>query len=214
VGSLASSSGDQKKIGDFSLSIDLCLKLFEYRFCFIFVFVFLSACSTLEQRQPPWRKEIPSDSENFFEGEDFDGDTLPRYPGEVLSKLPPVQLNWPLERPEITNYFGWRKKRMHDGVDLRAPVGTPIFSAAKGRVIYASSKMRGYGKLIIVDHGEGWSTLYAHLSKIQVKVGQTVKALDQIGLSGKTGRTRGPHLHFELRRGADPVDPVLFFPDL
>jgi murein DD-endopeptidase MepM/ murein hydrolase activator NlpD len=183
------------------------------------------ACSTLEERQPPWRKaKVPVSKKETLDftppgaqiEEEYDdmegGKKFPFLDQSIVSKLPPVEFDWPVEKPFLTNYFGWRKKRMHDGVDLRAPVGTPVYAAAKGTVLYASRKIKGYGRMIILNHGEGWSTLYAHLSKIEVKVGDSIEQGERLGLSGKSGRVRGPHLHFELRSGADPVDPLLFFP--
>ena len=101
---------------------------------------------------------------------------------------------------------------MHEGVDLRASTGTPIYSAANGSVIYAGRKLRGYGRMVALSHEGDWSTVYAHLSKIKVKVSDTIKKGQLIGFSGNTGRSRGPHLHFEVRKGADPLDPLIFMP--
>ncbi len=105
---------------------------------------------------------------------------------------------WPTKYPQIEAYFGWRKKRMHEGLDLKAPRGTRVYAAADGEVIDAGARIRGYGKTIILDHGNGWSTLYAHLSKIKTLRGRQVRKGELIGLSGRTGRTTGPHLHFEI----------------
>jgi murein DD-endopeptidase MepM/ murein hydrolase activator NlpD len=173
----------------------------------------LWGCATLEERQPPWRKNIPLE-ESAEEFEDYDRENIPFKKEELYSKLPPVELDWPIETPEVTAFFGWRRKKMHEGLDLRASQGTPVFASATGVVIYASRRIKGFGNMVIIDHGEGWSTLYAHLKKMFVREGDKVTQGEQIGLSGKTGRTRGPHLHFELRRGADPVDPLLFMPIL
>jgi len=120
---------------------------------------------------------------------------------------------WPLEKPKVINFFGWRKRRMHDGIDLKAARGTPVYAAGPGQVIYTGRKIRGYGKMIVIDHGGGWSSVYAHLSEIIVQTGEKVGAESQIALSGNTGRSSGPHLHFEIRNGSDPLDPLLLLPN-
>ncbi len=128
-------------------------------------------------------------------------------PSKVLSNM-----NWPLKEVYITSPFGLRKKKFHEGIDLRAPVGTPVYAAFGGIVIYATTRIRGYGKLVMVAHGDGVTTLYAHNSRLLVKKGQTVKKGQMIARSGKTGRCSGPHLHFELRKGLSSLDPELFLP--
>ncbi|WP_277184702.1 M23 family metallopeptidase [Caballeronia sp. BR00000012568055] len=95
----------------------------------------------------------------------------------------------------------------HPGVDLVAPTGTPIRAAAKGRVIYAGP-MPGYGNAVDIDHGNGYVTRYAHASKIEVRVGQTVQPGEEIAKVGSTGRSTGPHLHFEVRMDGRAVDPA------
>lgn len=100
---------------------------------------------------------------------------------------------------------------MHEGIDLSAPIGRWVTASRSGRVIQRGW-IRGYGRTIMIDHGEGWSTLYAHLSSYKVIVGQKVQQGQRIAQVGKTGRTRGSHLHFEIRKGADPLDPLLFLP--
>lgn len=120
----------------------------------------------------------------------------------------------PLESMTVINYYGWRKKRrgerMHEGVDLRAATGTPVYSSAPGEIIHSGRGVKGYGRLVVVDHGLGWTTIYGHLSKLKVKVGQKVKEGELVGLAGRSGRAQGPHLHFEIRKGSDPLDPLLF----
>jgi len=109
--------------------------------------------------------------------------------------------------------FGYRihpiskKKRMHTGIDIAAPTGTPIYAAAPGIVISATT-MRGYGRTVILDHGGGFSTLYGHCSRLLVKSGQRVKAGERIALMGSTGYSTGPHLHFETRVNGRPVNPL------
>ena len=113
---------------------------------------------------------------------------------------------WPVNGP-VVSPFGMRWGRMHTGIDIAASYGTPIHSAASGRVIYAGW-MDGYGNLVFVDHGGGISTGYAHQSSIAVSNGQTVSQGQLIGYVGCTGHCFGPHLHFEVRVNGSPVDPL------
>jgi murein DD-endopeptidase MepM/ murein hydrolase activator NlpD len=115
-------------------------------------------------------------------------------------------LIWPVNGP-VTSPFGMRWGRMHTGIDIGVPYGTPIHAAASGRVIYAGW-MDGYGNLVFVDHGRGLSTGYAHQSSIGVSNGQAVTQGQVIGFVGCTGHCFGPHLHFEVRVNGTPVDPL------
>jgi murein DD-endopeptidase MepM/ murein hydrolase activator NlpD len=115
----------------------------------------------------------------------------------------------------ITSSFGYRVSptrngiEFHYGIDLAAPSGTPIYAPAAGTVVF-SDWNGGYGRLIIIDHGYGIKTLYAHNSQNLVKVGETVKRGELIGRLGSTGVSTGPHTHFEIRQNNVPVDPVKF----
>jgi murein DD-endopeptidase MepM/ murein hydrolase activator NlpD len=109
------------------------------------------------------------------------------------------------------NPFGGRGYEYHEGQDIDAAYGTRVQAAATGRVITAGWQ-RGYGNVIYVDHGSGLSTRYGHLSEIDVSVGQTVARGQTIGLVGSTGRSTGPHLHYEVRINNQPVDPRQYLP--
>lgn len=109
------------------------------------------------------------------------------------------------------NPFGGRGYEYHEGQDIDALYGTPVQAAATGRVIIAG-RQRGYGNVVYVDHGSGLSTRYGHLSEIDVSVGQTVTRGQTIGLVGSTGRSTGPHLHYEVRINNQPVDPRQYLP--
>ena len=113
---------------------------------------------------------------------------------------------WPVSGP-VTSPFGWRWGRMHEGIDIGAPSGTPIAAAASGIVIYAGW-MSGYGNLVVIDHGGGLATAYGHQSSIAVSAGQHVTQGQVIGYVGCTGHCFGPHLHFEVRVNGQPVDPL------
>ncbi|MCB8816207.1 murein hydrolase activator EnvC family protein [Desulfosporosinus shakirovi] len=119
---------------------------------------------------------------------------------------------------EITSPFGWRthpitkKRSMHTGTDVGAPTGTKIHAAGAGVVIMAGWNT-AYGNMTIIDHGSGISTLYGHQSRLDVSEGQSVEADEVIGAVGSTGWSTGAHLHFEVRVGGNPTDPLQYFPN-
>lgn len=117
---------------------------------------------------------------------------------------------WPVDG-YVTSDYGPRWGRMHTGIDVAAPGGTPIASAKAGEVIYAAP-MGGYGNLVAVDHGDSVVTLYAHQSRIAVVEGQEVAQGDVVGYVGSTGRSTGNHLHFEVRVDGSPRDPRPYLP--
>ncbi|MCI5046256.1 MAG: M23 family metallopeptidase [Aquisalinus sp.] len=104
------------------------------------------------------------------------------------------------------NRLGGKSGRVHHGIDIPAPTGTPIRASLAGEVIAAETQ-RGYGKIIIINHADGWQTRYAHLSAFLVRKGTRVTSGSKIGLVGATGNATGPHLHFEIRKNDEPVDP-------
>ena len=99
--------------------------------------------------------------------------------------------------------------QFHKGVDIAAPMGTDVYCAAQGKVIFAGQKS-GYGNCVIIEHGNGLATLYGHLSKILIDANQQVKIGDVIAKVGSTGRSTGPHLHYEVRKNNTPINPKLF----
>lgn len=117
-------------------------------------------------------------------------------------------LAWP-SRGVITSRFGFRGKRHHHGIDIAAPVGTPITAARDGTVQFAGW-LGGYGRLVILDHGDGLTTYYGHASQLLVKVGDRVKKGQPVARVGATGNVTGPNLHFEVRRNKVPLDPLKF----
>lgn len=162
-------------------------------------------------------KAIPSKRSGLFADLDKGGGRRPaavRRPAksaQVVSS--PIEtgsarsLRWPLQAVALTSRFGARGGSPHEGVDLRAAIGSRVYASGDGKVVYAGSKIRGYGKLIVVKHAQGLATVYAHHSQILVKMGDAVKQGQLIGFSGKSGSVSGPHLHFEVRRGTQAVDP-------
>ncbi len=117
----------------------------------------------------------------------------------------------------ISSYFGSRNdpftflRRTHSGIDFVGPRNTETYSTAKGNVTLAKHSRRGYGNEVVIDHGFGYSTRYAHLNKILVEEGQKVERGELIGLMGNTGRSTGTHLHYEVRLYNRPVNPLYFF---
>jgi lipoprotein NlpD len=123
-----------------------------------------------------------------------------------------LRLRWPLDAGHtvVGSPFGSRGGRAHEGIDLPAPTGTPVFASANGEVVYAGDGIRGYGNLIVLQHPGDLLTVYAHNQTLLVAQGQTVRAGDRIALVGQTGRATGPHLHFEVRQGQIPRDPMSY----
>jgi murein DD-endopeptidase MepM/ murein hydrolase activator NlpD len=115
---------------------------------------------------------------------------------------------WPVNGPVVSG-FGMRWGRMHEGIDIAASSGTPIHAAAAGTVIHAGW-LGGYGNLVVLDHGDGLSTAYAHASAILVGLGQRVSQGETLSLVGSTGNSSGPHLHFEVRVNGSAVDPLFY----
>jgi murein DD-endopeptidase MepM/ murein hydrolase activator NlpD len=112
---------------------------------------------------------------------------------------------WPVHGV-VTSGYGWRWGRMHEGIDIAVPTGTPVVAAASGTVI-VSGWMGGYGNLVVVDHGNGIATAYGHNTSVTVGVGQAVAQGQLIAYAGSTGHSTGPHVHFEVRINGAAVDP-------
>lgn len=142
--------------------------------------------------------------------------TVPRSTALNLGADHGTRFIWPL-RGRISSPYGWRlhpilgERHLHIGLDIAVPEGTPVHAAAGGRVVEAGWS-GGYGILVVVDHDDDYSTYYAHLSALRVSLGQYVEQGQLLALSGNTGMSTGPHLHFEIRAGGQPVDPEIYLP--
>jgi len=116
---------------------------------------------------------------------------------------------WPLKKGRISSKFGWRGRKMHKGLDIAASRGTPIHAVEEGEVVRAKY-VRGYGNLVEIKHSELYSTRYAHNQKNLVKPGDYVRKGQIIGFVGSTGRSTGPHIHFEVRQNGVAINPILY----
>jgi murein DD-endopeptidase MepM/ murein hydrolase activator NlpD len=127
-----------------------------------------------------------------------------RYP-----KLPAYKgaWRWPLGAGVVSSEFGRRWHKPHEGLDIAADEGEPVYASAAGEVLYADSRMRGYGNVVILRHDSSMTTLYAHNQTLKVHLGDKVEQGQVIALLGSTGHSTGPHVHFEMRRTNVPLDP-------
>ncbi|WP_166141422.1 M23 family metallopeptidase [Methylosinus sp. RM1] len=159
---------------------------------------------------------VPAERSDLFERELGAAETAATTLEGLRSALPCVPLRKPLAgAPETTSGFGYRtdpffgRAALHTGVDLRDDYGSPVRATAGGVVVNAGPS-GGYGQMVEIDHGSGLTTRYAHLSAITVSVGQEVAPGETVGRLGSTGRSTGPHLHYEVRVDGEPVDPSRF----
>jgi murein DD-endopeptidase MepM/ murein hydrolase activator NlpD len=129
-------------------------------------------------------------------------------PAETTSALP--SFRWPVRGKVITGYGAKTNGKSNDGINLAVPEGTPVKAAEDGVVAYSGNELKGYGNLILVRHSNGYVTAYAHASELLVKRGDTIKRGQIIAKSGQSGEVGSPQLHFEIRRGSSPVDPLQF----
>ncbi|MBV6461231.1 MAG: hypothetical protein HJHJAOHD_01352 [Flavobacteriales bacterium] len=136
---------------------------------------------------------------------------------QLLASIPAIQPVSNKELKYMASGFGFRidpvykTTKFHAGIDFTAPVGTPVYATGDGVIIPYAEGFSGYGNFIRINHGYGYVTLYAHLSKIAVKASQKVKRGDVIGFVGNTGKSVGPHLHYEVRKNDNPINPINFF---
>ncbi|MEM6542323.1 MAG: M23 family metallopeptidase, partial [Bacteroidota bacterium] len=136
---------------------------------------------------------------------------------KLLAAIPAIQPVRNEDLIRMASGFGWRTdpftkaRKMHKGMDFTAPRGTPIYATGDGEVLRADNRSSGYGKHIRIDHGYGYLSLYAHLSKYNVTSGQKVKRGDLIGFIGNTGRSQAPHLHYEVWKDGEKINPINFY---
>jgi murein DD-endopeptidase MepM/ murein hydrolase activator NlpD len=129
-------------------------------------------------------------------------------PSEATGALPTFR--WPVRGKVITGYGAKTNGKSNDGINLAVPEGTPVKAAEDGVVAYSGNELKGYGNLVLVRHSNGYVTAYAHASEVLVKRGDTIKRGQVIAKSGQSGEVGSPQLHFEIRKGSQPVDPLQF----
>ncbi len=127
---------------------------------------------------------------------------------EATGALPTFR--WPVRGKVITSYGAKTNGKANDGINLAVPEGTPVKAAEDGVVTYSGNELKGYGNLVLVRHSNGYVTAYAHASELLVKRGDTIKRGQIIAKSGQSGEVGSPQLHFEIRKGSAPVDPLQF----
>jgi murein DD-endopeptidase MepM/ murein hydrolase activator NlpD len=117
---------------------------------------------------------------------------------------------WPVRGRVITGFGPKPTGQQNDGINVAVPEGTPVKAAEDGVVAYAGSELKGYGNLVLVRHSNGYVTAYAHASELMVKRGDAIKRGQMIAKAGQTGNVGSPQLHFEIRKGSAPIDPMPF----
>lgn len=136
---------------------------------------------------------------------------------KLLAAIPAIQPVKNEDLRQMASGFGYRSdpftkiRKFHAGMDFAARTGTPIYATGDGTVSIADNRMSGYGNRIVIRHGYGYETLYGHLSKFKVRAGQKVKRGDVIGYVGSTGRSEAPHLHYEVHKNGEVINPINFY---
>jgi murein DD-endopeptidase MepM/ murein hydrolase activator NlpD len=144
-------------------------------------------------------------------------DQLVKDKERLLAHTPAIQPVSNKNLKRIASGFGYRidpiykTPRLHPGLDFTAPQGTPIYATANGKVEVAGNLGDGYGRHVVINHGYGYKTLYGHMVRIKARVGQAVKRGEVIGWVGSTGKSTGPHCHYEVIKNGSPIDPIYFF---
>ena len=142
---------------------------------------------------------------------------LAKNKADMLESIPAIQPVSNTDLKRVASGYGYRihpiykTRKMHAGMDFSAPIGTPIYSTGKGKVVKVVSKTRGYGKYVVIDHGYGYETLYAHMNDFNVHQGKNVKRGDVIGWVGNSGTSTSPHLHYEVLKNGSKINPINFF---
>src|SRR5438045_1659288 len=146
-----------------------------------------------------------------------DIETMVKNKEKLLAAIPAIQPVSDKDLTRIASGFGtridpvYKVPKFHAGLDFTAPIGTPIYATADGVVTESGFNTGGFGNHVVIDHGFGYETLYAHMYRTKARVGQKIKRGEVIGYVGNTGKSTGPHCHYEVHRNGTPVDPVYYF---
>jgi murein DD-endopeptidase MepM/ murein hydrolase activator NlpD len=136
---------------------------------------------------------------------------------QLLACTPAIQPVSNSDLKRVASGFGYRidpiykTPRFHAGLDFTAPQGTPIYATANGVAKIAGNTGNGYGNYVVINHGYGYETVYGHMYRVKVKVGERLRRGDVIGYVGSTGKSTGPHCHYEVHKNGQRIDPVYFF---
>ena len=161
---------------------------------------------------PGARQRLHASSDGFTPnpGGSANPDEIRRRARAAARQQTSLQFGWPV-RGRLSSRYGTRRGRPHEGIDVAAARGTPIFASESGRVIH-SGRLGSYGKVVIVKHAGAFRTVYAHASKLLVRKGEFVERGQKVAEVGSTGRSTGSHVHFEIRRSETPKNPLAFLP--
>lgn len=178
--------------------------------------LYIPGATAIRQVETP--RQLTNDERTALERSLQEDLTLPSTspPGDAPAPAPPgvrtaADFVWPLSGP-VTSPFGARNGRLHAGMDIGSPHYQEVVAAADGEVIYAGNTGGSLGKTVVLQHGQGLRTVYAHLSIVIARERDTVRQGQAIGGVGDTGRATGPHLHFEVRKNGVPVNPAAYLP--
>lgn len=144
-------------------------------------------------------------------------DNMVKNKAKLLAAIPSIQPISNRQLNRVSSGFGYRidpvykDRRLHPGLDFTAPIGTPIYATADGVVKDAGFNTGGYGNRVLINHGFGYETLYAHMVRVKARVGTKVKRGEVVGYVGSTGKSTGPHLHYEVHKNGIQLDPIYFF---
>ncbi len=175
------------------------------KFSYLLIILVLSACGS----SPKATSENPDQATQV----DKETNSIKTTTQKSTRKKP--FFDWPVVEARMTRGYlprGTKKRRRpHKGIDLAAQRGTAVLASHDGIIIYTGKEFKGYGKMIMIEK-DNWATLYGHLDKIVVYEGQKIRQGEVIGALGNTGRSSGPHLHFEIRKTDGPIDPLPYLP--
>jgi murein DD-endopeptidase MepM/ murein hydrolase activator NlpD len=162
--------------------------------------------ATAVPAEPPQKARMASATETPAEAAPAEASSVKA--AEATGALP--SFRWPARGRVIAAYGAKTNGKSNDGINLAVPEGTPVKAAEDGVVAYAGNELKGYGNLVLIRHSNGYVSAYAHASELLVKRGETIKRGQVIAKSGQSGEVSSPQLHFEIRKGSSPVDPLKF----
>ena len=190
-----------QKLSDLHESIDLKLAFLIY-----FGLITLTSCSSF--RGPGQLK----DQATYKASSDYEQAPYAVEIDRRRLRSKHFSLHWPVHKLKMSRGFQPRQDPDHAGIDLTGRRGSPVMAAHDGFVVYSGRGYRGYGRMVLIEFSDEWASLYAHLDRVFVKEGDVVLKGETIGSMGRTGRTTGVHLHFELLREKQPIDPLPHLP--